>query len=104
MFASAAVLVTATLAPSAAPADIDAAFKAFWAARTPQEAARVVPDLLRSGVTLDEALKRLKAGRPYSTVRKGIVKASDKTHGKQRLDHAVRGGIADQAADAVSGQ
>ena len=84
VFASALAVLAATIAASAASADIDAAFKAFWAARTPQEAAKVVPDVIRSGVTVDEALKRLKAGRPYSaTVQKGIVKASYKAHGKE---------------------
>jgi acetyl esterase/lipase len=83
-FVSILALLAATAAASAASADIDAAFKAFWAARTPQEAAKVVPDLLRSGVTVEEALKRLKAGRPYSaTVPKGVVKASYKALGKE---------------------
>ena len=84
LLASATALLAVTFAASAASADIDAAFKSFWAARTPQDAAKVVPDLLRSGVTVDEALKRLKAGRPYSaTVPKGVVKASYKAHGKE---------------------
>jgi acetyl esterase/lipase len=77
-------LLASTFAASAASADIDAAFKAFWAARTPQDAAKVVPDLLRSGLTVDEAVKRLKAGRPYSpAVPKGVVKASYKAHGRE---------------------
>jgi hypothetical protein len=84
VFATAIALLAASSAASAASADIEAAFKAFWGARTPQDAARVIPDLLRSGVTLDEAMKRLKAGRPYSaTVPRGVVRASYKAHGKE---------------------
>ena len=84
VFVSTLALLAATAAASAASADVDAAFKAFWAASTQQDAAKVVPDLLRSGVTVDEALKRLKAGRPYSAiVPKGVVKASYKAHGKE---------------------
>jgi acetyl esterase/lipase len=84
VFAATLALLAATDGTRAASADIDAAFKAFWAAPTPQDAAKVVPDLLRSGVTVDEALTRLKAGRPYSAlVRKGVVKASYKAHGKE---------------------
>jgi acetyl esterase/lipase len=84
LLASATALLAAACAASAASADIDAAFNAFWAARTPLDAAKVVPDLLRSGATVDEVLKRLKAGRPYSaTVPKGVVKASYKAHGKE---------------------
>ena len=84
VFAAAVGLLAASCAASAASADIEAAFKAFWGARTPQDAANVIPDLLRSGVTVDEAMKRLKAGRPYSAiVPKGVVKASYKAHGKE---------------------
>jgi acetyl esterase/lipase len=62
--------------------DVDAAFKAFWDARTPQDAARLVPRIVASGVSFDEALKRFKAGRPYSAnVPKGVVRASYDVNG-----------------------
>jgi len=81
---AALVLVAASIAPSAAAPDVDAAFKAFWAARTPQDAAKILPDLIKSGVTFAEALKRLKDGRPYgAAVAKGIVKFSYTAHGKE---------------------
>lgn len=71
------VLLTATLAPSAAGKDVDAVFKAFWDAPSPQDAAKIVPDIIATSVSFDEALKRLKAGRPYSAkARKGVVTTS----------------------------
>lgn len=75
-------LVAAMLAPAAAGKNVDAVFKAFWDARTPQDAAKVVPDIVASGVSFDEALKRLKAGRPYSAkVRRGVVTTSYRANG-----------------------
>lgn len=75
-------LVAAMLAPAAAGKDVDAVFKAFWDARTLQDAAKVVPDIVASGVSFDEALKRLKAGRPYSAkVRRGVVTTSYRANG-----------------------
>jgi acetyl esterase/lipase len=60
----------------------DAAFRAFWAAKTPQEAAATVPGVLESRVTFDDALSRLKAGRPYATkVPKGVVRRSYDVNG-----------------------
>jgi hypothetical protein len=82
LLASAIPLFAATLVPYAAGKDVDTVFKAFWDARTPQDAAKVVPDIVASGVGFDEALKRLKAGRPYSAkVRKGVVTASYRANG-----------------------
>ena len=75
-------LFAATLAPYAAGKDVDAVFTAFWEARTPQDAAKLVPDLAGSGVSFDEALKRLKAGRLYSPkVRKGVITTSYRANG-----------------------
>src|SRR6202140_261666 len=69
----AGLAAAASIAASADSADVDRAFGAFWAARNPQEAAKLVPDVVRSGVTLDEASRRLKAGRPYAAnVPKGV--------------------------------
>jgi acetyl esterase/lipase len=74
-----AVVYSATTSGAAAGAanDVDAAFKAFWDARSPQDAAKLIPGLIASGVSFDETLKRLKVGRVYSAnVPKGVVKSS----------------------------
>jgi acetyl esterase/lipase len=69
---------------SATSTDIDAAFKTFWDARNPQDAAKVVPTVLQSGVTFDEAFQRLKTGRTYvATAPKGVVKGSRSAHAKE---------------------
>jgi hypothetical protein len=68
----------------AATDDVDAAFKAFWAARNPQEAAKLVPEIARSGVSVADAVRRLKTGRPYSAaVPTGVVRSSYTAHGKE---------------------
>ena len=77
LFVCAAGVLAATLTPYAAGKDVDAVFKTFWDAHNPQDAAKVVPDIVASGVSFDEALKRLKAGRSYSAkVKKGVVTTS----------------------------
>ena len=66
--ACALALLAATMAPAIAregAADaVDSAFRAFWDASTPQDAAKEVPRIVGSGVSFDDALKRLKQGRP----------------------------------------
>jgi len=80
----AVALLAAAVVPSAASKDVDAAFQAFWDARSPQDAAKLVRDIVATGVTFDDALKRLKAGRSYTAnVPKGIVKASHKARGRE---------------------
>src|SRR5690348_4698696 len=77
-------LLAVAAVPSAAPKDVDAAFQAFWAARSPQDAAKVVGDIAAAGATFDDAWQRLKAGRPYAAnVPKGVVKASHKARGRE---------------------
>ena len=80
---SAALLALAWWTPARGAAkDVDAVFKAFWDARTPQDAAKKVPDIVGSGVSFDEALKRLKAGRPYAAyVPKGVIRKSYRVNG-----------------------
>ena len=62
LFACAAgsALLASTLVATAAGADVDTAFKAFWAARSPQEAAKTIPDIVKSGVGFADAI----GGRP----------------------------------------
>jgi hypothetical protein len=67
---------------SGAVKDVDAAFTAFWEARTPPEAAKKIAAIVASGVSFDEALTRLKAGRPYSAaVPKGVIRRSHMVNG-----------------------
>src|SRR6266436_1042961 len=79
--ASALVIMGAlfVFAPAQAHTRIDAAFQKFWAARSPVEAERVADDVVKTGVTFDEALRRLKAGRTYTDQKTGVIKLSNKT-------------------------
>ena len=66
-----AALISIFLALSGAHAQtpasrVDAAFQKFWSADSPEDAERLVDDVLKSGVTFDEAYRRLKNGRIYS--------------------------------------
>jgi hypothetical protein len=45
---------------------IDAAFQKYWAADSPAAAAKAAEEVLRTGVSFDEALHRLKQGRTYA--------------------------------------
>ncbi|HYR44510.1 MAG TPA: hypothetical protein VER98_15885 [Terriglobia bacterium] len=58
---------------------IDAAFEKFWAAKSPSEAERRIDDIIKTGVTFDEAMRRLRAGRAYITQKTGIVMLSNRT-------------------------
>jgi hypothetical protein len=64
---------------------IDAAFQKFWSASSPEEAAHSADDVVKSGVTFDEAYRRLKAGRTYGLQKTGIVKLSLKS--KDGVEH-----------------
>ena len=82
-----AVLAAAVLVPWPAgvpavadPRDVDEAFAAFWAAETPAAAAGRVAAIVATGVSFDDALTRLRAGRPYS---------SDVGRGRQDLTHRI---------------
>jgi len=55
-------------------ATIDAAFKAFWDAPTASAAEKASHAVLVSGVSFDEAWKRLKAGRTYSKEKTGLIR------------------------------
>jgi hypothetical protein len=60
-------------------ARIDSAFQKFWAAASQEDAAKLVDDVIKSGVNFDEALARLKAGRTYTAQPGGIVRMQNKT-------------------------
>ncbi len=55
-------------------ASLDAAFKAFWDAPNAATAEKVSRAVLVSGVSFDEAWKRLKAGRTYSNEKTGLIR------------------------------
>jgi predicted esterase len=44
---------------------VDKAFARFWDARSPEDAAKAVDGVIKSGVSIADALARLKRGRPY---------------------------------------
>jgi hypothetical protein len=81
--AAAALLAsTAALAQqrsSSNPSSIDAAFEKYWVAKSPKEAARQAGEILKSGVSFDDALRRLKQGRTYTPQASGVVWLSDRT-------------------------
>jgi hypothetical protein len=64
-----------------AQSTIDSAFQKFWAADSPEAAAKATEDVLKSGVTFDDALQRLKQGRVYGAQKDGVVQLSNHTDG-----------------------
>lgn len=54
------------------PSTIDAAFRKFWTNGS-------VDEVVKSGVTFDDALRRLKAGRTYTAQKTGVIMMSNKT-------------------------
>jgi poly(3-hydroxybutyrate) depolymerase len=70
-----AALACVPLSLSAASPAVDAAFAQFWSANSRDTAAAAADAVVKSGVSFDEALARLKQGRTYSaTVPRGIVR------------------------------
>ena len=70
-----AVLLIALALPARAQdnSQIDTTFQKFWAAKSPAEAERLVDGIVKTGITFDEALKRLKAGRSFTSQQTGII-------------------------------
>src|SRR5262245_48027038 len=66
------------LAVAQTPA-VDASFQKFWAAKSPSEAEQLVPGLVKTGVSFDDAFRRLKAGRSYKAQDTGVVKLTNRT-------------------------
>jgi len=67
--------------------DVNAAFDAFWAAESSEAAARAVDDVVKSGVTFDDAYRRLKQGRSYATQTTGMVRLTNRTGGPGSIEH-----------------
>ena len=59
--------------------DMDRAFQKFWAAPTPSKAAKIANDIVAAGIGFEEALRRLKIGRPYSPQKTGVINLRNKT-------------------------
>ncbi len=80
----AAVVVAAAyqwpVTPHAAPEAVDRAFARFWAAEDPKAAASQVDAVVASGVAFDDAVARLREGRPYS---------GDVQRGRRNLTHRM---------------
>jgi hypothetical protein len=64
---------------------VDAAFAKFWDARSPAEALRGIDTVLSTGVSYDEALRRLRAGRAYAAQKSGVVMLTNRTD--DRVEH-----------------
>jgi hypothetical protein len=58
---------------------IEAAFQKFWAAGSPAEATRMASGVAKSGVTFDEAFRRLKLGRTYKPQSSGVAMLMNRT-------------------------
>ncbi len=65
--------------PAAQSPAADLAFAAFWAASSPDEAARLSDPIARAGVTFDEAYRRLQRGRAYGARDTGVVRMANRT-------------------------
>jgi len=72
-----------------AASKIDAAFQKFWAADSPADAAKVVPEVIKAGVTFEDAFQRLKAGRTYSAQQAGVIMRSNRTEDGVEHNYAV---------------
>src|SRR4051794_31886889 len=59
-----AIIACASLA--AAPSAVDAAFKAFWDAPSPDAAGKAIDGVVKTNLSFADALARLKHGRDYA--------------------------------------
>jgi pimeloyl-ACP methyl ester carboxylesterase len=75
-----ALALSASMRPVSAQPAIDAAFKRFWDAKNPQEAAVAAAAVVKARPAFDDAYARLKKGRTYS---------STAPHGVVRLSHLM---------------
>ena len=83
-----ASVVLASAARAQSPSAVDA-FKKFWEARSPSDAAKLVDVVLKTGVTYEAALQQLKQGRTYSPQKTGVVMMTNKTDDKVEHYYAV---------------
>src|SRR5438093_6840642 len=64
---------------------LDAVFETFWAAKSPNEAARMVDDIIKTGDTYDQELERLMVWRKYTNQKTEIGMLSIRT--KDGVEH-----------------
>jgi len=76
----AGAVVAAAVVLHAQPRSADAAFQSFWSARNQQEAAAAIDGVVRSGISVGDAMARLKRGRTYP---------AEPPRGVVRLTHAA---------------
>src|ERR1051326_3805667 len=57
----------------------DAAFQKFWAADSPAKAAQLAEEIAKSGISFDDAYRRLRLGRNYTTQKSGVIVLSNHT-------------------------
>ena len=76
---SIAAFAASTGAQAQTTSKIDAAFEKFWGAKSPDDAEHRIDDIVKTGVTFDEAMRRLKTGRAYTSQKTGIVMLSHRT-------------------------
>ena len=86
---AAAVPHSGNLVHAQSPSAVDLAFQRFWDARSPSEAAKLADAVLKTGVTYDEALRRLKHGRTYASQKTGVVILTNRTEDKLEHYYAV---------------
>jgi acetyl esterase/lipase len=63
---------------------VDRAFARFWAAKSPEEAAKAIDAIVKTRVTFNETLRRLKKGRPYTRQKSGVFQLVNRIDG---VDH-----------------
>jgi hypothetical protein len=72
-----------------AQSKIDASFQKFWAADSPAAAAKAADEVVKSGVTFDDAARRLKLGRTYAAQKDGVVQLNNRTTDGIEHNYAV---------------
>ena len=72
-----------------APARVEAAFAKFWAAASPREAAPAADEIVKTGISFDEAWRRLQRGRAYTAQKTGVLFLSNRTEDGVEHNFAV---------------
>ncbi|HMF96723.1 MAG TPA: PDZ domain-containing protein [Vicinamibacterales bacterium] len=74
-----ALTVWASSIATAQKPSVDAAFDAFWAAPSPDEAAKKIDAIVHSGVGFEDAYRLLKQGRTYGPQPTGVVRLTNQS-------------------------
>src|SRR5258705_11674084 len=64
---------------SSGVAGVDSAFEHFWAADSPAEAAQTAVEIEKTGITFDDAIRRLRLGRNYAPQATGVIQLMNRT-------------------------